>query len=112
MQIPFPSNQSTPNITWREPNRFAALWHWLKVSAHIAIRTCKNHISGPRKITHGHQLINAPLIAEHRSALWIDDRDDEFILGCGKVENLRQAMKSADSKLKCYFTALSGVLVQ
>jgi hypothetical protein len=41
-------------------------------------------------------LAAAPIVAEHRSPLWADGRADEFVLRCGKVQNLRIAIRGFD----------------
>lgn len=41
-------------------------------------------------------MVDAPVVAEHRSSLWVDGREDEFILRCGKVHNLRVAARHFD----------------
>jgi len=42
------------------------------------------------------QLKDAPIVAEHRSPLWRDGRNDEFALVAGKVHNLRIARSAFD----------------
>ena len=78
---------------WKEPTRLAAAWHALKVWGHIALRATRNLVSGPPRLKSGISLADAPIVAEHRSPLWVDGRADEFILRCGKVQNLRTATK-------------------
>lgn len=84
------------DIPWSEPTRGAAAWHSLKRSGHVLLRWVRDGFGGPRRIPEAHQLTEAPLVAEHRSPLWLDGREDEFILRCGKVENLRVAVRSFD----------------
>jgi len=55
-------------------------------------RLAKDLAGGPQRIGPAGALRDAPIIAEHRSALWVDGRADEFILRCGKVQNLRIAI--------------------
>ena len=90
--------QSTPRVAaeWSEPTRYAAAWHSLKVFAHVIRRSVQNVVKGPRRITPARDLVNASVVAEHRSPLWADGREDEFILRCGKVQNLRVAVRQFD----------------
>ncbi|MEK8034852.1 VanW family protein [Ideonella sp. DXS29W] len=81
---------------WSEPTRLGAAWHSLKVAGHIVLRALRNLASGPRRLAPQASLLDAPVIAEHRSALWVDGRADEFILRCGKVQNLRVAVRAFD----------------
>ncbi|MFN7725650.1 MAG: VanW family protein [Rubrivivax sp.] len=76
---------------WTRPTRSAAVWHRLKVWAHRALRTWQNLWTGPRRVGPASQWVDAPVVAEHRSALWLDGRAEEFVLRCGKVQNLRVA---------------------
>jgi hypothetical protein len=43
------------------------------------------------------RLVAAPILAQLRSPLWTDGRDDEFVLVAGKVHNLRVAAKAFHS---------------
>jgi hypothetical protein len=76
---------------WAPPTRLAATVHRLKVWAHVVLRTLQNLRSGPRRLSPSDALAHAPVVAEHRSALWLDGRAEEFVLRCGKVQNLRVA---------------------
>ena len=82
------------NPHWRLPTRRAACWHRCKVIGHRILRGVKNILDGPRCIHPSDPLQDAPVIAEHRSSLWLDGREDEFLLRCGKVENLRVAVSA------------------
>jgi vancomycin resistance protein YoaR len=86
------TNEAT--YDWTVPTRLEAVWHSTKVFAHIALRFLKNLIRGPRRITPSKKELFANVIAEHRSPLWIDGNEDEFLLRCGKVQNLRVAVKN------------------
>lgn len=81
---------------WTKPTRAAAAWHLMKVLSHILLRALRNTIGGPRRISPSCDLATANLVAEHRSPLWVDGREDEFILRCGKVQNLRLAVRCFD----------------
>lgn len=81
---------------WQVPTRLSAAWRFLKISAHIALRAGKNLVAGPARIRRGHALADAPVVAEFRSPLWLDGRADEFVLRCGKVQNLRAAIRHFD----------------
>jgi len=65
-----------------------------KITIHVLRRFLQNIINGPKRLIKTNELTNAPIIAEHRSSLWQDGRDDEFILRAGKVQNLRLAVQS------------------
>lgn len=98
---PSSSPSSSPNEAalpagWKEPARLAAAWRSLKTWVHIALRTGKNLAGGPGRFARGYALTDAPLVAEFRSPLWLDGRADEFILRCGKVQNLRAAIRYFD----------------
>lgn len=81
---------------WRQPTRAGAVWHALKVGLHIARRALRNITSGPPRHLPGNAMTEAPVVAEHRSPLWSDGRADEFPLRCGKVQNLRVAVRNFD----------------
>lgn len=80
-------------VAWREPTRLGAAWHRLKVWCHVLARSARNLWGGPARLRTGSDLVNAPVVAEHRSPLWADGRADEFVLRCGKVQNLRVAAR-------------------
>jgi hypothetical protein len=61
---------------------------------HILLRSMANLVNGPARLAQSDALCDAPIVAEHRSSLWMDGREDEFLLRCGKVENLRVAIRS------------------
>ncbi len=86
-------HRAPPADAWQPPTRLAAVWHALKVAGHIALRAARNLVSPPKRATPAHALSDAPIVAEHRSPLWVDGRADEFILRCGKVQNLRAAIR-------------------
>ena len=86
-------HQAAAAEPWKEPTRLAAAWHALKVWGHIALRAARNLASSQRRLRPSSALADAPVVAEHRSPLWVDGRADEFILRCGKVQNLRTATR-------------------
>jgi hypothetical protein len=79
------------------PTRQAALLRGLKVFAHRVLRTIENFYGGPGRIKPSTQWASAPVLAEFKSALWVDGREDEFILRCGKVQNLRAAVQAINA---------------
>lgn len=81
---------------WKQPTRLPSAWHSLKVLAHIVIRSASNLLDGPRRLECRQQMGAAEIVAEHRSPLWADGREEEFILRCGKVQNLRVAIRCFD----------------
>lgn len=89
--------KKSENSAWQVPTRTAAASHWLRVAAHVMLRSLGALWgSAPRRHAPSNDLRNAPVIAEHRSPLWRDGRDDEFPLVAGKVENLRIAQSAFD----------------
>jgi hypothetical protein len=92
-----PQSAQSRAIHWKEPTRLGAAWHGFKVRVHIALRACQNAWRGPRRLTPSSTaLTEVSVVAESRSGLWLDGREDEFILRCGKVQNLRVAIRSFD----------------
>ena len=91
------SEEMIENSAWRMPSRTAAAWRWLRVAAHVLLRGLGNML-GPGVPHHmpSKALQEAPVIAEHRTPLWSDGRDDEFLLVAGKVQNLRVAQPAFD----------------
>jgi hypothetical protein len=87
---------AAPAAAWKEPTRLAAMWRAFKVAGHIALRAAQNLLAAPKRATPGQVLAGAPVLAEHRSPLWVDGRADEFILRCGKAQNLRAAIRHFD----------------
>ena len=90
-------NATTPVLTWRVPTRGQAAWFRVRVWGHVVLRAWRElraaRIDRHRRTT---QLVDAPVIAERRSRLWHDGREDEFALVAGKVENLRLARRAFD----------------
>lgn len=82
--------------SWTLPTRASAAWRGLKVAVLVLFRAFANARSGPQRWPAAHGLVHAPVIASVESALWIDGRDDEFVLRCGKVQNLRVARLAFD----------------
>ena len=82
---------------WKVPTRLAAAWLRVRVWGHVAIRACRD-LRAARVERHraAASLSGASVIAEHRSPLWRDGRDEEFALVAGKVENLRIARRAFD----------------
>jgi len=82
---------------WKVPTRLAAAWLRLRVWGHVAIRGW-HELRAARVERHraAAALVGASVIAEHRSPLWRDGRDEEFALVAGKVENLRIARRAFD----------------
>lgn len=92
-----PEGHSAPDSSlWTEPTRRAAAWHAAKRWGHVAVRTARNLARGPRRIHPSRDMADAPVVAEHQSPLWVDGRPDEFALRCGKVQNLRMAVRAVD----------------
>ena len=88
---------TTATPPWKVPTRLAAASLRLRVWGHVAIRAWRE-LRAARVERHraASSLIGASVIAEHRSPLWRDGRDEEFALVAGKVENLRIARRAFD----------------
>jgi hypothetical protein len=84
------------SAAWTEPTRLKAAWHSFKVVCHILRRAVQNLACGPRRVKPSVALADAPVMAEHRTPLWADGRPEEFVLRCGKVHNLRMAVRCFD----------------
>jgi VanW like protein/Glycosyl transferases group 1 len=79
------------------PTRLAAASLRLRVWGHVAIRAwCELRDARVERHRAAPSLLGASVIAEHRSPLWRDGRDEEFALVAGKVENLRIARRAFD----------------
>jgi len=80
------TNTMTAAADWTVPTRRAATWHRLRVWAHALLRALRNAL-GPRIERHlpSDRLADAPLLAEYRSPLWNDGREDELMLVAGKA---------------------------
>lgn len=89
-------DSSASPAEWVQPTRLAAAWRACKVLAHVLLRSAKNWRHGPARIRPSRIAAEAQVVAEHRSSLWLDGREDEFVLRCGKVQNLRVAVKHFD----------------
>ena len=79
------------------PTRAGALSFWLRSRGLIALRALRN--LGDRELRRWSRdtaLAAAPVLAESRTPLWRDGRDDEFVLVAGKVHNLRIAARRFD----------------
>ena len=90
-------NATTTVPSWKLPTRIDAAWFRLRVWGHVALRAWRE-LRGARIERHraASPLIGASVIAERRSSLWRDGREDEFPLVAGKVENLRIARQAFD----------------
>ncbi|MEO5688831.1 MAG: VanW family protein [Burkholderiaceae bacterium] len=90
-------NARSPALTWKLPTRLDAAGLRLRVWAHVTLRALRD-LRTTRVARHGpaSRLADAPVVAEHRSPLWLDGRTDEFLLVAGKVENLRIARSAFD----------------
>jgi hypothetical protein len=82
---------------WKLPTRGAAIWFQLRVWGHVLWRGLRN-ACGPtvQRYCAADRLQNATVIAESRTPLWRDGRDDEFSLVAGKVHNLRLSRLAFD----------------
>jgi len=82
---------------WTMPTRLGAAWLRLRVWRLVALRAWRD-LRAARVERHraGDALADAGVVAERRSALWRDGREDEFRLVAGKVENLRVARRAFD----------------
>lgn len=83
--------------SWAVPTRRAAAWYRLRVWGHVVLRFLRN-LRGPAVQRHppSTRLKEAAVVAESRTPLWRDGRDDELLLIAGKVENLRVARSAFD----------------
>ena len=82
---------------WKVPTRLAAAWLRLRVWGHVTIRAWHElRVARVERHRAASSLLGASVIAEHRSPLWRDGRDEEFALVAGKVENLRIARRAFD----------------
>lgn len=83
--------------TWRLPTRLGAAWLRVRVWGHVALRAWRD-LRAARVERHraGDGLAGAHVVAERRSLLWRDGRDEELRLVAGKVENLRIARRAFD----------------
>jgi glycosyltransferase involved in cell wall biosynthesis len=88
---------SEPARAWQVPTRGSAFWWHVRVAGHVLLRGLRQIVAGraPRHVV-SLGLADAPVVAEHRSALWNDARSDEFALVAGKVHNLRIAARAFD----------------
>ncbi len=78
---------------WRLPRRQDALSYWLRTRL-LSLRSgvLSAWTGGATRWPAAASLADAPVVAEHRSPLWADGNDTEFVLTAGKVENLRRAV--------------------
>jgi len=83
--------------TWTRPTRLDAAWLRLRVWRLVALRAWRDLRSARVQRHHaGATLEGATVVAERRSPLWRDGREEEFRLVAGKVENLRVARRAFD----------------
>lgn len=82
---------------WEVPTRHGAAWYQLRVWGHVLARSLRD-LWKPTVRRHrlSDRFRDQPVVAERRTALWRDGRDDEFLLVAGKVHNLRLARRSFD----------------
>jgi hypothetical protein len=82
--------------SWRLPRRRDALSYWLRTRLLSLWAEVKQALPprAARRWPAADGLADAPVVAQHRSPLWVDGTDDEFALTAGKVENLRRAMRA------------------
>lgn len=82
---------------WSLPTRLDAAWLRVRVWGLVALRAWRD-LRAARVHRHreGQALQGATVVAERRSPLWRDGREDEFRLVAGKVENLRVAQRAFD----------------
>lgn len=86
-----------PAQNWTLPTRLDAAWLRVRVWGLVVLRALHD-LRAARVERHrtGGALAGAGDVAEHRSPLWRDGREDEFRLVAGKVENLRVARRAFD----------------
>lgn len=91
------TNNAEGSNAWEVPTRRGAAWYQLRVWGHVLSRSLRN-LWKPAVRRHrlSDRLRDEPIVAERRTALWRDGRDDEFLLVAGKVHNLRLARRSFD----------------
>lgn len=81
-----------PSPARQPPRRLDAFDFWwrsrLLVTARAVSETLRPSV---RRWPVGEALTHAPVLAQRRTPLWLDGRDDEFELIAGKVQNLRIA---------------------
>ena len=83
--------------TWTLPTRLDAAWLRVRVWGLVALRAWRDlRTARVHRHRQGEALRGATVVAERRSALWRDGREDEFRLVAGKVENLRVARRAFD----------------
>jgi glycosyltransferase involved in cell wall biosynthesis len=79
--------------SWQVPTRKDALSFWWRSTLLVAWHGLRNAISSKVKRWPAAQSLNAaPMLAQRRTPLWSDGRNDEFPLVAGKVHNLRVAI--------------------
>lgn len=80
---------------WRRPTRAQAAGFWLR-SRLLAFRRCMADVRRPRvcRWEISGRLATAPIRAQWRTPLWMDNAPNEFLLTAGKVNNLRRAAKA------------------
>lgn len=79
------------------PTRLGALVHRAKVLVHQSARLARDRLANAVHHAHtGETLLQSPVLAERRSALWTATDPGEWPLEDGKVENLRIAARKLD----------------
>jgi hypothetical protein len=83
---------------WRLPRRRDALSYWLRTRL-LSLRALVLQAWSGADVRWpaAEALADAPVVAEHRSPLWTEGDDAEFVLTAGKVENLRRAIAAFQS---------------
>jgi len=84
---------------WQPPRRIDAIDFWLRSRLLAAAHALREALRPSARRWHGgaQALAEAPVLAQYRTALWTDGREDEFPLVAGKVQNLRVARRAFDA---------------
>jgi len=87
-----PDDMQPPS--WQMPTRRSAVWFWLRSRLLMVLRACRNLIDPQvRRWSPSGELEDAPILAQVRTPLWASERENEFMLVAGKVQNLRIAAR-------------------
>ncbi|MET3442358.1 hypothetical protein ABIC94_003142 [Variovorax paradoxus] len=84
---------------WQPPRRIDAIDFWLRSRLLATAHALREALRPSARRWHGgaQALADAPVLAQYRTALWTDGREDEFPLVAGKVQNLRVARRAFDA---------------
>ena len=84
---------------WQPPRRIDAIDFWLRSRLLATAHALREMLRPSARRWHGgaQALADAPVLAQCRTALWSDGREDEFPLVAGKVQNLRVARHAFDA---------------